>query len=380
MFFTCFSIFMVYLPFIISNILSAAVSAAVTVYLVRYFILKHRDEFFGFSQGAAKLESNTKSSVAEKKEVEIVKSEAIQKTTEETILESFVSAKHKANFSLNTFSKRVAGTILKKFWRLVHTAVHFLSVGIDTFFTHVFGLLGAVLGTVLVPVYRLFYRARSYFLSWSFSSFYERTTSLLSIGRKQSQRDAKEEVHILEEPSKAAEPADEVYVESEIEASQETAVKDNPVRKQSQLHFASEVYLSVLFVVATLFPFAFKIHQLYPHTVLLYCLLLLCLGSYTLLQKESARVFWAIGVSMWVMLSLWYFEGTEEAQLGGAIIFLCAFLSVYAISSFIWYGLRKNQATFIEYGLFVLHPFLYLGYTFCLSPTLNLLLLYYVQQ
>lgn len=72
---------------------------------------------------------------------------------------------------------------------------------------------------------------------------------------------------------------------------------------------------------------------------------------------------------MWVMLAMWYFEGTPTSQVGSVIIFLCSFLSVYAVSSFVWYGLKGNEATPVEYGLFVLHPFLYLAGVYLLLVT-----------
>ena len=97
---------MLYLPFIISNILSAAVSAAVTVYLLRYFILKHKDEFFGdfkVNQDTKELRNDT--TIVERSPDISKKDEGQVKSIEENILSSFTQVHQESKrVRLNRFS------------------------------------------------------------------------------------------------------------------------------------------------------------------------------------------------------------------------------------------------------------------------------------
>jgi hypothetical protein len=132
--------------------------------------------------------------------------------------------------------------------------------------------------------------------------------------------------------------------------------------QQNHLHFYLEAFLSVFVVLVTAAVFISGIPSTAPHLFLLYMLALLICGSYMLSIHRSPRIFWTIGVLAWSALAYWYFSvDNTELYIGSVVLFLSAFLSLYAISSFIWYGIQEEKYTILEQGLFALHPFLYVS-------------------
>ena len=200
---------MLYLPFIISNILSAAVSAAVTVYLLRYFVIKHRDELFGAPTASRHIAVKSTEPAPEERQSTVVQTQVAQsKTTEETILSSFVSSKESEN-RFSTISPSPKSTsilvvlfrsVLQKFLHLAHKIVHLLSIGLDRVFTGLFAVVGMLLGIVLIPLYKLLYKTRSALAALSFAALYEKVTNMVSKGRRLSQRDLEEAIQVLETP------------------------------------------------------------------------------------------------------------------------------------------------------------------------------------
>ncbi len=376
---------MLTIPFIISNILtaatSAAVSAGVTVYLLRYFFLVHREEIFG-QAGVQKIKSEPAQTVLMPGAVAEGKHDSAgaveipnQISTEESILNSFKTSDKKNNFSIFYSGLKSFKTIFNWFGELhaslnyaEHYIAHSLSSFLDAILDFVFSVAAAVLGVFLVPFYKLFFKVSKFSFDLSFSKLgakimakYRAWLLALNANNKNKNLVVFEEIEELSKESILKIEEEVVLLENKAEEKFLKIIDKEINPRFRALSFANEMFLSATLMVLTALPFAFGLQSTNSGLVLLYCLVLLALGAYALLYRGSSRVFWATGIVMWGALAMWYFTDKGGFDLGSVIIFLCAFLSIYAVASFIWYGIKGKDFSFIEYGLFVLHPFLYLA-------------------
>jgi hypothetical protein len=368
-----------YLPIIISSIVSASVSVLVTLFVLRIVLKKERnrhkkEEAVEITPGNMYVSSEISESIPPLQTKDLqVGDLPYQQEYEEFGMEKPETAE---SVMLRVFGEKVPAyknrdtspisfRFFKKLYAFVYTQLNNLTTTcayvIHSFFNTLYTYISIPFVYVIFPCSKVIQKIQRINVGGYIKSLVLRAYSQVLHFFKDRKKTKTKKVQ-KKEITNSTDHTIVVPSVRQITQHAQALFSEQKNIQQNHLHFYIEALLGILFIGITAALFVFGIPFYSTSVFLFYLLSILILGSYMLSRHRSPRIFWTIGVTVWSALAYWQFLGKDtEVYIGAVVLFLCVFLSLYAVSSFFWYGIREEKYTALEQALFVLHPFLYLA-------------------